>query len=261
MKKIILNADDIIVTDIITKHDYIQNRIKYDSKYFVKEVYNKYFLIPLEQKSKILFSNYLFTIKNDLNLKEGVVIIADFRENKDVFLLGTLDNPLDTHSLLKIEFKKDSYYEKNILSFSNWVKFFSSFNKSSFVITNNQQEFNTLIGTLELNNYSFNFFDDISISSINSKLKPVFTKEDLLVMYVPVIFLFLFLFLLINNVGDSIIKNDIENSSLKRQESSKNLASLTNELQKIKNDEYFKNRDYYLKLSDRKVYKKGEQND
>ncbi len=257
MKKIELNGNDIIIADIVTKQEYNQNRIKYDSKYYIKELYNKFFLIERNNKSKILFTTYLFNLKNHLKLKEGALIIADYQMSKDIFFFGTLENPLDSKSLLKVEYTRDSYYDNNILTFANWIKFFSNETRNTYVVTNNVKKFKETLEQQELNNYKIKFIKKEDIEKINSTLKPVFTNEDKISIYLPSAVLTILLFFVINFIGDNIIKSDIDSSEKKRKETLRELSLTTQKLQDLKNLDYYKNRDYYMKLSERKIYTKA----
>lgn len=257
-KNVLINGDDIIVGHIVSKQEYIQNKIKYDIKFFNKELYHKVFLIEKENKSKVLLSSYLFEIKSKLNYKKGVVVIADFQATKTVMLFGTLDNPLDSKSLLKSEYIQDKYYNNNIMTFANWLRFFANINTNIYVISNSTKKFKELIQEQELTPYKFNFINKEEIYKINNDIKPFFTKEDLFSIYIPPIIVSIVLFLLINYIGDRMIVNDIENSQNLQKQKTAELTYKTQEAEDLKNNEYFKNRDYYMKLVERKVYIRGK---
>lgn len=254
MKKIGLNGNDIIVPDIISKQEYTQNRIKYDTRYYVKEAYNKIFLINREFKTKIAFPVYLFTLKENLSIKNGIVIVADFSEHKNIFLLGTLDNPLDTRSLLKLEFVKDKFYDDNILAFSNWVKFFADKNSPIYIATNNISSFEALIDEQNLTEFNFEFIYESELEKAHLKIKPFFIKEDIFTIYAPSILITIICCFLLGAVADEIIKADIASSISNKNKKSKELSEITKSLKIAENSEYYKNRAYYKKLSERKVY-------
>ncbi|WP_152632640.1 hypothetical protein [Aliarcobacter butzleri] len=258
-KKVIIDSNDIVIPEIITKLDYVNNRIKYDSKFNAKEVHNKIFLLDKNLNSKIFFSTYLFNIKKTLGIKEGVVIIADYTPTKDVFIIGTLDNPLDVKSLLKLEFLRDSFYDNNILSLSNWLKFFIDENKVSYVITNNSNLFKETINTQGLNYFKFKFIKKEDVEKISSSVKPFFIYKDLISIFIPSIVFTILMLFTVNFIGNSVIEADIKSSTEKRKQKSQELIKNNQTLQSLKNSDYYKNKEDYMKLSERKVYVKGEQ--
>lgn len=255
MKKIVLNGDDIIIPEIVTKQDYTQNRLKYDSRYNVKELYNKFFLIDKSVKSKIIFPSYLFIIKEALGIKTGVVVIADFKADKTILLFGTLDNPLDTKSLLKVEYEKDKFYDNNILTFTNWINFFVHKDSRVFVITNKMKDFEELLVSQELNNsLKFKYLHDEDLVKVHSKIKPYYIRGDLMSMYLPAFLIAIIAFIFIGFLADETIKADIRTSNVKKDEKRKELSEITKNLKLAENSEYYKNKEYYKKLSERKVY-------
>lgn len=257
MNVVPIDGNDITISNIVSKQEYTQNKIKFDARFNAIESHGKIFLIKKEEKTKIVFTNYLFAIKEVLAVKNGVVFFADFKEEKTIFLLGTLDNPLDSKSLLKIEYENDKYYEDNILTFANWIKFFCNTKDNIFVITNSIKKVKLLVESQNLVNYEFKYLKKEDILKINNKIKPSYIREDLISIYLSSIIFVVLAFFTINYIGDAIIASDIENSTKERAAKATELTRKTSELQELKNNEYYQNKEYYLKLAEKKVFKRG----
>jgi len=254
MKKIQLNGNDIVIGEIVSKQDYSQNKIKYDSKFLNVEYHNKIFLLNKKDKSKILYSSFLFLMREFLNLKDGISLIFDSQQNKEIILLGSLNNPMDSKSLIKLEFEKDKYYEDNISTFSNWLHFSATENTSIYVYSNNKKRFKTIIKDFNLENFKFEFLQEEDIRKINNKLKPMFSKEDLFKIYAPGFLILLASFILINLISSQIINNDIAKTEKLKLDKINELTQKTQQLEDLKNEDFFKNKEHYLKLVDKKVY-------
>ena len=254
MKRIQLNGNDIVIGEIVSKQDYSQNKIKYDGIYLTVEFHNKIFLLNKKDKSKILYSSYLFLMRDILDLKDGISLFFDSQKDKEIILIGSLNNPMDSKSLIKLEFAKDKYYEDNISTFSNWIYFSANENTNIFVYTNNKKRFKSIINDSNLDNFKFEFLDDDSIIKINKKIKPMFAKEDLISIYSPGLILFLISFIIIKFLANQIIENDITNTENLKNQKITELTQKTQELEDLKNEDFYKNKEYYLKLVEKKVY-------
>lgn len=257
LRNVELDLKDISVGTVISKQNYSQNKIKYDRKYREKHLFGKSFLLENAEESKIFLSTYLDKFMQVTKKNTGILILHNGSIKKDSFAIGDLKNITDNNSLIKLEYVKDKYFEDNIHSLYNFIMLFADNENGNYVITDNQTNFLKIIKLLNIEHMKFVFINEKDINKINKEVVPFWTKTDLIKPIIFMSFLCFFIFNIINSTFNYIITEDIENAKEKRTEQQENLTRKTLELDNLKNNEYYKNRDYYESLTVKEVYIEG----
>lgn len=253
-----LKTNRILVPKIITKKEYLQDRIKYSTSFSPKEIYGRVFLADKNTTSYILFSTLIYSVRDILNIKKGTIIVADFTNKKETFLFGRLDNPLDVKSLIKIEYDKDAFYNDNILTYANFQKMFSEKDEHILILTNNKKMFEELIEEQGLEDFNYTFVSQQNQNKIYQSIEPILTKEDKIKIFLPAISLFLVVLFLSTIISNSIINSDKEKSKQLYTNAQLNYQQASNILKQKEDSEYYKNSNYYMGLLEKKVYIKDK---
>ena len=257
LKKVELDLKDISVGTIISKQNYSQNKIKYDRKYREKHLFGKSFLLENNEESKIFLSTYLDKFMQVTKKNNGILILHNCSTTKDSFAIGDLKNITDNNSLIKLEYLKDKYFEDNIHNLHNFIMLFADNENGNYVITDNKTNFLKIIKLLNIEHLKFIFINEKDINKINKEIVPFWTKTELIKPIVIISFLCFFIFTIISSTFTYIITEDIENAKIKKIEQQENLTRKNFELDNLKNNEYYKNRDYYESLTVKEIYLEG----
>lgn len=257
LRNVEFDLKDISVGTIISKQNYSQNKLRYDRKYREKHLFGKSFLLENTEESKIFLSTYLDKFIQITKNDTGILILHNGSARKDSFAIGDLKNITDNNSLIKLEYEKDKYFEDNINSLYNFIMLFADNENGNYVITDNKTNFLKVIKLLDIDHINFIFINEKDIKKINKEIVPFWTKTDLIKPIILMSFLCFLIFTIINSTFNYIATKDIANAKEKRTEQQKNLTKKTFELDNLKNNEYYKNRDYYESLTVKEIYIEG----